>query len=82
MINNQKHNQVHYINIKIEDHILKYKEYPKQYQSRYQLGDFQSHPISKDKTSARNKTSIKIVFQVFLHQSLHPLFTISFSEFL
>ena len=59
--------------LKIEDYILKYKEYPKQYQSRYQLGDFQSHPRSKDKTLAKNKTSIKIIFQVSLLQSLHPL---------
>ena len=64
LINKHKHNKVYCINIKIEDHILKYKEYPKQYQSWYQLGDFQSHPISKDQTSARNKTSIKIIYRV------------------
>ena len=82
LINNHKRNQVHCINIKIEDHILKYKEYPKQYQSRYQLGDFQSHPRSKDKTSAKNKTSIKIVFQVFLLQSLCPLYNKFFRVFI
>ena len=55
LINKHKHNKVYCINIKIEDHILKYRVYPKPYESWYQLGDFQLHPISKDQTSVRKQ---------------------------
>ena len=40
IINKHKHNTTYCINIKIEDHILKYRVYPKQYQSWYQTWRF------------------------------------------
>ena len=66
IINKHKHNKAYCINIKIEDHILKYRVYPKQYQSWYQLEDFQLHPISKDKTSVRKQNQHQNISQVCL----------------